>query len=822
MSATTSVMSDEESGSGDGSIDNQSSSDEFGGDDSSRDQSVYGSLGEEEDADSTELELAMANDRRRRRAARQAAITARKNGESDSTCLADSSRVTPLSRFCSSLDYQSRRPQHLPGLSFTGEELWQLRKAFDIFAAKYRRSGQCRLTRRAAARTPLERACVTARPNAPEAKRFTLESFEMEASISKQKYQPLLTGEVQMDSPSASSSPSSSTSPSATVDVDDPDQDLIRISDYAHCFSSWTGLTSCEESLNVHLFWSCSKVSHDTRHPCVTFTQFMQGFADYCFADRVPSQLCADPRVRRKRLFRSLTAEVFESLKSDAHQRTKFHPIVTLQEFVCLMLPPLFLIRSTWTTNPIPLMPPFTSQSVYLFAISLLWILATIFPILLPSFDPQYEVYTASSRLCEVETYGLLAIYTFLALYWCVMVGSQYSDNAWETSLKRDLDWLSLCRVRSPLGCVTRMRSAKDVFEQIFSEVYLNTPTITSAVLRPNGGGAATTTTTTNGNGSTTVGGVPMNAHSMFRKNELSKVTFSRCLFWLGLSFLFSFPVAFLPTLYRATIVNVDLLPPRGETIPILIVVNFMITSIATTMLLVHLNFVAFQRFRDFSNTLRRFNKLFCLTRTNGEYHQGTEVFRDVRLGGGPTYDDTPYLPLHNPLNVRSWSMMRRYLLEVHMEELIRFLENIYGILFFSVLGGVVFVVVREVISHRTYASSLLVLYLAMLFAIQLMCMIFSGVTINESQSAHVSLLCEQSWSITRVLLSFPTKCEGSEVMRLRKTEHLLSQLAQAIRHSRTVLSIWGIPLQANVRNAVLTVTFSALSSVASYLFRSS
>jgi cbb3-type cytochrome oxidase subunit 3 len=95
-----------------------------------------------------------------------------------------------------------------------------------------------------------------------------------------------------------------------------------------------------------------------------------------------------------------------------------------------------------------------------------------------------------------------------------------------------------------------------------------------------------------------------------------------------------------------------------------------------------------------------------------------------------------------------------------------------------------------------------------------------AGVDINDAQSAHVSLLTDQSWDLARVLLSFPHKCDSPEKIRLLKTEHLLSQLAQTIRHSRTVLCIWGIPLQANFRNAVLTVTFSVCSSAISYWLR--
>ena len=44
------------------------------------------------------------------------------------------------------------------------------------------------------------------------------------------------------------------------------------------------------------------------------------------------------------------------------------------------------------------------------------------------------------------------------------------------------------------------------------------------------------------------------------------------------------------------------------------------------------------------------------------------------------------------------------------------------------------------------------------------------------------------------------------EKIRLQKTEHLLSTLSKNIQHSHTILSIWGLPMTSNLRNAVVTV----------------
>jgi hypothetical protein len=642
--------------------------------DSSRDGSelAYSLSRDSSAVDPTELEAAQAADRQAARASKQ-------------LCTSSSTEGVQWSRVVDRSELRAHRPKHLPGLAFTAEEFWQLRKVFDIFAAKYRRHASCSAS---GARTAEEEACGQTCPNAPTPQNFTVQSFEL--AVAQQKSVPLLGQRTDERATLYRSSDAEEVVP--ITDADDAHQDLIRMADYSYCFASWTGLTCCEASLNVHLYWSCAQVQHDSHTPCVTFAQFVQGFGDYCFADTVSGAMCADPSVRRKRLFRSLAAEVFESLKLNA--RMEFNHVLALQEFACVMCPPLYALRPMWTATPITPMPPFSTHRGYFLFLAIAWITSILFPLILPHLDPQYEEYTQSSRLCEVETYGLVSLYIFLGVYWSVMLGSNYNENDWEIALKRDLDWLSLCRVRSPLGCVSRIRNAKDIFEQIFSQVYMssadrNAPNSTDRQTR-----------------------------GSFRFLELSKVSWGRCLFWLLMSFLLSFPIAFLPTLYRSTIAHVDLIP-TGERIPEIIVFNFMFSSISLTMVLVNLNFITYQSYRDFASTLQHFNDLFLLSRAQR--------------------DDTPYLPLHNPLNVRSWSMMRRYLLEIHMLQKITFLENIYGILFLTVIGGVVFVVAREVMSNTTYASSFLVLYVAVLFAIQLLCMIFKGECDGRRRGSHMA-----------------------------------------------------------------------------------
>jgi len=789
----------------------------------------------------------------------------------------------------------SQRPPHLPGMHFSAEEYWQLRRAFMIFAEKYKTRGKCGLKRMLSGRCKTKSSSSSSnrsarcRSPAPAPDKFTLDSFTRASVDSKhaqslglglmesgglgqqisltqmQRHaQPLLPrvrttsgrngneedGIETIDEEEGETGGFGEEGVSQTGDDDaadggeeemvgeNSDEELIRMSDFSYCYAAWTGLTCCNLTHNLHLFWPCDVVESQKDMPCVTFGAFVQGFADYCFAAIVPPQVCTDPQARRKRLFRSLTSEVFDSIRRVS--RPQFDWKRTLIEYACMVCPPLYLLRLPGVpfrdARPIEVMPPFTSPRRYLVAIHVLWMVSVIVPLILPHLDTRYEHYTKSNKLCEIETFGLVSLYLFMSLYWACMLGSQFVETRWALGLKRDLDWLSLCRINVPLNCLSQIRSAKDIFLAIFSEVYCSKTMYElmedGEVQRRGGGGHGQQ----HGHDGTGVGGVASSSSlstpsssTDHRKYAVDSFSRSRCATFLLLSFGLSFPVAFLPTLYRATVAHVHVVPDH-ETIPMMIVCNFMISSVGCCTLLMNLIFLTWSSYRDFQLTLEKFSDLFILSKSataaaasrNTSSSQALITYPNGRSSRPRMIQkkEIPYLPLNNPLNVRSWEQMRRYLLEIHMPQKVAVLENLYGLLLVTLLSGLVFVISRTILTERTFASSILVMYMVGLFAFQLLCMIFKGVAINQQQAGHVNLLCEQAWGITRVLLSFPYKCDSIEKERLMKTEHLLSQLAQNIKHSRTTLCIWGIPLESSFRNMIITVLFSAASSGISFWLR--